>query len=187
MVGFIGPFVCGACVVHLRTLRPEFVRDAFVRYRITYVSLVPMVLKNLERGLRAKFDELPPKKRWMLDRLIGLNKVPDAWPAASCAKPAFAATSAQGFWRGVAGADRRRRFHRSRDHAVLLRPWNPGDVRIRADGSVYSGDAQRSETISRGYGGEAAARKRSAHSESRRGGDRRGRGAKPRGDVALSR
>jgi long-chain acyl-CoA synthetase len=75
MVGFIGPFVCGACVVHLRTLRPEFVRDAFVRYRITYVSLVPMVLKNLERGLRAKFDELPPKKRWLLDRLISLNKM----------------------------------------------------------------------------------------------------------------
>jgi long-chain acyl-CoA synthetase len=75
MVGFIGPFVCGACVVHLRTLRPEFVRDAFVRYRITYVSLVPMVLKNLERGLRAKFDELKPGKRWMLDRLIGLNKM----------------------------------------------------------------------------------------------------------------
>ncbi|MGO8986560.1 MAG: AMP-binding protein [Terriglobales bacterium] len=75
MVGFIGPFVCGACVVHLRTLRPEFVRDAFVRYRITYVSLVPMVLKNLERGLRAKFDELPPRKRWTLDRLIALNKL----------------------------------------------------------------------------------------------------------------
>ena len=75
MVGFIGPFVCGACVVHLRTLRPEFVRDAFVRYRITYVSLVPMVLKNLERGLRAKFDELKPGKRWLLDRLIGLNKM----------------------------------------------------------------------------------------------------------------
>ena len=75
MVGFIGPFVCGACVVHLRTLRPEFVRDAFVRYRITYVSLVPMVLKNLERGLRAKFDELKPKQRWILDRLIALNKM----------------------------------------------------------------------------------------------------------------
>src|ERR1700720_765364 len=75
MVGFLGPFVCGACVVHLRTLRPEFVRDAFVRYHITYVSLVPMVLKNLERGLRAKFDELKPGKRWMLDRLIGLNKM----------------------------------------------------------------------------------------------------------------
>ena len=75
MVGFLGPFVCGACVVHLRTLRPEFVRDAFVRYHITYVSLVPMVLKNLERGLRAKFDELSPGRRWMLDRLIGLNKM----------------------------------------------------------------------------------------------------------------
>ena len=62
MVGFIGPFVCGACVVHLRTLRPEFVRDAFVRYKITYVSLVPMVLKNLERGLKAKFDELSQVK-----------------------------------------------------------------------------------------------------------------------------
>src|ERR1700693_1973219 len=75
MVGFIGPFVCGACVVHLRTLRPEFVRDAFVRYRITYVSLVPMIVKNLERGLRAKFDELPAWKRTILNRLIGLNKL----------------------------------------------------------------------------------------------------------------
>ena len=74
MVGFIGPFTCGACVVHLRTLRPEFVRDAFVRYRISYVSLVPMVLKNLERGLRAKFDELKPARRWMLERMVALNK-----------------------------------------------------------------------------------------------------------------
>jgi long-chain acyl-CoA synthetase len=74
MVGFIGPFVCGACVVHLRTLRPEFVRDAFVRYQITYVTLVPMILKNLERGLRAKFDELPGPKRFFLNRMIALNK-----------------------------------------------------------------------------------------------------------------
>jgi long-chain acyl-CoA synthetase len=74
MVGFIGPFVCGACVVHLRTLRPEFVRDAFVKYRITYVTLVPMILKNLERGLRAKFDELSPSKRFLLRRMIALNK-----------------------------------------------------------------------------------------------------------------
>ena len=74
MVGFIGPFVCGACVVHLRTLRPEFVRDAFVRYKITYVSLVPMVLKNLERGLRAKFDALSGSKRFFLNKLIAVNK-----------------------------------------------------------------------------------------------------------------
>jgi len=75
MVGFIGPFVCGACVVHLRTLRPEFVRDAFTRYNITYVSLVPMVLKNLERGLKAKFDELPGAKRFLLNRMIAVNKL----------------------------------------------------------------------------------------------------------------
>ena len=74
MVGFIGPFVCGACVVHLRTLRPEFVRDAFLRYRITYVSLVPMVLKNLERGLKANFEALPAFKRRALDGLIALNQ-----------------------------------------------------------------------------------------------------------------
>jgi long-chain acyl-CoA synthetase len=73
-VGFIGPFVCGACVVHLRTLRPEFVRDAFVRYQITYVTLVPMILKNLERGMRAKFDELSKGRRFLLGRMISLNK-----------------------------------------------------------------------------------------------------------------
>ncbi len=74
MVGFIGPFVCGACVVHLRTLRPEFVRDAFVRYRITYVSLVPMVLKNLERGIKGNFEALAVVKRFVLDHLISINK-----------------------------------------------------------------------------------------------------------------
>src|SRR5256714_1469700 len=74
MVGFIGPFVCGACVVHLRTLRPEFVRDAFVRYRITYVSLVPMVLKNLERGIRSNFEGLPSLKRFVLNLMISINK-----------------------------------------------------------------------------------------------------------------
>src|SRR5450755_231572 len=75
MVGFIGPFVCGACVVHLRTLRPEFVRNAFVRYKITYMSLVPMIVKNLERGLRAKFDELPSWKRAFLNAMIAINRL----------------------------------------------------------------------------------------------------------------
>jgi len=75
MVGFIGPFVCGACVVHLRTLRPEFVRDAFVRYRITYVTLVPMIIKNLERGVRGNLDALAAWKRFLLNGAIGLNKL----------------------------------------------------------------------------------------------------------------
>jgi long-chain acyl-CoA synthetase len=74
MVGFIGPFVCGATVVHLRTLRPEYVREAFPRYKITYVTLVPLVLKNLERGLRARFDALSRPRRLVLNFLIALNR-----------------------------------------------------------------------------------------------------------------
>jgi long-chain acyl-CoA synthetase len=74
MVGFFGPFICGAAVVHLRTLRPEFVREAFTEYQITYVSLVPLVLKNLQKGLQARFDELPPAKRRLFDRLRNINK-----------------------------------------------------------------------------------------------------------------
>jgi len=74
MVGFFGPFTCGACVVHLRTLRPEFVREAFTKYKITYVSLVPLVLKNLQKGLQARFAELPPGKRKIFDRLVAINK-----------------------------------------------------------------------------------------------------------------
>jgi long-chain acyl-CoA synthetase len=74
MVGFFGPFICGATVVHLRTLRPEFVRDAFAKYRITYVSLVPLVLKNLQKGLQARFDELPPGKRKIFNALVAVNK-----------------------------------------------------------------------------------------------------------------
>ena len=74
MVGFFGPFICGAAVVHLRTLRPEYVREAFVKYKITYVSLVPLVLKNLQKGLQARFDALAPRKRTVFDALVAVNK-----------------------------------------------------------------------------------------------------------------
>lgn len=74
MIGFIGPFVCGATVVHLRTLRPEFIREAFTRYHITYVTVVPLILKSLERGLRERFAALPSLRRKMLDRLIAVNR-----------------------------------------------------------------------------------------------------------------
>jgi long-chain acyl-CoA synthetase len=74
MVGFIGPFTCGATVVHLRTLRPEFIREAFTKYKITYMALVPTVLKSLERGLRQKFDELPRGRRRVLNALIATNR-----------------------------------------------------------------------------------------------------------------
>lgn len=74
MIGFVGSFTCGATVVHLRTLRPEFIREAFLRYHITYMVLVPMVLKSLERGLLQKFDALPPTKRKLLNALIAVNR-----------------------------------------------------------------------------------------------------------------
>jgi long-chain acyl-CoA synthetase len=74
MVGFIGPFTCGATVVHLRTLRPEFIREAFTKYKITYMALVPMILKSLERGLRQRFADLPPGKRKILNALIATNR-----------------------------------------------------------------------------------------------------------------
>jgi len=75
MVGFIGPFTCGAAVVHLRTLRPEYVREAFRRYKITYMTLVPLVLKNLENGLRERFAALPAHKRMLFNGLVALNRL----------------------------------------------------------------------------------------------------------------
>ncbi len=74
MGGFIMPFTGGGTVVHLRTLRPEFIRDAFTRYKITYMAVVPLILTNLQRGLRERFEALPPFKRKMLDALIGINR-----------------------------------------------------------------------------------------------------------------
>jgi long-chain acyl-CoA synthetase len=74
MVGFFGPLTCGAAVVHLRTLRPEYVREAFPKYKITYVSLVPLVLKNFQKGLQARFDGLPPAKRRIFNALVAINK-----------------------------------------------------------------------------------------------------------------
>ena len=74
MVGFFGPFTCGAAVVHLRTLRPEYVREAFPKYQITYVSLVPLVLKNLQKGLQARFDALPDSKRRAFEAVRSINR-----------------------------------------------------------------------------------------------------------------
>jgi long-chain acyl-CoA synthetase len=38
------------------------------------MGLVPMVLKNLERGLKAKLEKLPAAKRFLLDRVVGVNR-----------------------------------------------------------------------------------------------------------------
>jgi long-chain acyl-CoA synthetase len=73
MGGFIMPFTGGGTVVHLRTLRPEFIRDAFTRYHITYMAVVPLILTNLQRGLHERFAALSPFKRRVLHALIAIN------------------------------------------------------------------------------------------------------------------
>jgi long-chain acyl-CoA synthetase len=74
MGGFIMPFTGGGTVIHLRTLRPEYIREAFTRYKITYMAVVPLILKNLQRSLQERFAALPPAKRHTLDALIRLNR-----------------------------------------------------------------------------------------------------------------
>ena len=75
MLGFFYPFVSSATVIHLRTLRPEYVREAFPKYKIDYVTLVPLVLKNLQKGLQSRFESLPPGRRRMFNALVRINKV----------------------------------------------------------------------------------------------------------------
>jgi long-chain acyl-CoA synthetase len=75
MGGFVMPFTGGGTVVHLRTLRPEYIREAFTRYKITYMAVVPLILRNLGRGLRERFAALPLMKRRMLNALVRLNRL----------------------------------------------------------------------------------------------------------------
>src|SRR5579862_4855577 len=74
MGGFLMPFSGGGTVVHLRTLRPEYIREAFTRYGIAYMALVPLILKNLQKGLTERFAALPRGKRRILDVLIAINR-----------------------------------------------------------------------------------------------------------------
>lgn len=73
MVGFVGPFVCGATVVHQRTLRPEMLRFTMQRYGITHMGVVPLLLTAFERALREKLDELSGWRRTVFDGLVALH------------------------------------------------------------------------------------------------------------------
>ena len=126
MVGFIGPFTCGATVVHLRTLRPEFIREAFTRYKITYMALVPLVLKNLERGLRERFAELPPGQAARAERADRDESRAHAPTAASEAQPPLLRQVHAGFWRRTARAVCGRRFHGAETLRIFLRSGHSG-------------------------------------------------------------
>lgn len=74
MVGFIGPFVCGATVVHQRTLRPEMLRFTMSRYGVTHMAVVPMLLSAFERAIRDRINELPGWQRAVIDSAIELHR-----------------------------------------------------------------------------------------------------------------
>jgi len=73
MCGFVGAFVCGATVVHQRTLRPEMLRATLQRYAITHMAVVPLVLEAFARTLDERLDALPDWKRVALDTVIRAN------------------------------------------------------------------------------------------------------------------
>ena len=74
MVGFVGPFVCGATVVHQRTLRPELLRWTMQRYRITHMAVVPLILEAFERGVRDAIDAQEGWRKTAIELLIDANQ-----------------------------------------------------------------------------------------------------------------
>lgn len=78
MVGFVIPLCMGAAVVHQRTLRPQFLRASLKKYEITHIALVPTILKNLEKRIRERLDELPHWQRQVVDGLKKVNEIATA-------------------------------------------------------------------------------------------------------------
>ncbi len=75
MVGFVGPFACGATVVHQRTLRPEFLVATMKEHAITHMAIVPVLLEAFERAIDEKLDQRPRWQKGALDVLGAINRV----------------------------------------------------------------------------------------------------------------
>ncbi len=75
MVGFLGPFSCGATVIHQRTLRPEFLRSTMQAYGVTHMALVPMILSAFEETIKEQLDSQPKWARRVVSVLSGLNEM----------------------------------------------------------------------------------------------------------------
>jgi long-chain acyl-CoA synthetase len=56
MCGFLVPLLCGARVVHLKTLRPEFLLEALKEQEISHMAAVPALLEALANRLRERID-----------------------------------------------------------------------------------------------------------------------------------
>ncbi len=73
MLGFIMPLTMGAAVVHQRSLRPQFIRSSLKQYEITHLAVVPTILKNLEKRIRERLDDLEAGPRKAVDAAIKAN------------------------------------------------------------------------------------------------------------------
>lgn len=74
MVGFLGPFACGATVVHQRTLRPEFLVSTMEAHGVTHMAVVPVLLEAFERALDERIAKRPAWQKSGLDALAALNR-----------------------------------------------------------------------------------------------------------------
>ena len=75
MVGFVGPFACGATVVHQRTLRPEFLLPTMKSEQITHMALVPSLLAAFERSIEERIAARPAWQRSAVRFLSAVNEV----------------------------------------------------------------------------------------------------------------
>jgi long-chain acyl-CoA synthetase len=75
MCGFLVPALCGARVVHLRTLRPEWLTRAMKDHGVTHLAAVPALLTALERRLR---DGLAEQQGLAAKGLDGARRL-NAW------------------------------------------------------------------------------------------------------------
>ncbi|MEM7152530.1 MAG: AMP-binding protein [Myxococcota bacterium] len=75
MVGFIVPLLMGGGIVHQRTLRPQFLRATMKKYGITHIALVPTILKNIEKRIRERLDDLDGWQKQAVDGLRRVNEL----------------------------------------------------------------------------------------------------------------
>ncbi len=84
MCGFLVSFLCGGSVVHLRTLRPEYVTRACKEQQVTLLAAVPALLDALLAGVQERIEAQPPLAREGLAALRRLN----GWLTERRARPA---------------------------------------------------------------------------------------------------
>ncbi len=92
MCGFLGPFACGATVVHQRSLRPEFVRWVMQTRRITHMSVVPLLLEAFERRITEQLEEKSEVTQHLFEGIKQLNasltlSKPRRWMSRRLLKP----------------------------------------------------------------------------------------------------